>query len=101
MKSIPVGLFSLLFLISGCFSSPNNKQKNVLKNKKSDTTTLKENSHDSLSDNGCVFDTSAYKFTTEKLIQFDRNISFSWNNKEQQAVVKIPGNDTLIVHIGG
>lgn len=49
----------------------------------------------------CIFDTSSYKFTTEKLKAFKEDLVFSWNDKEKTATVKLNGNDTLLLHIGG
>ncbi|WP_341907356.1 hypothetical protein [Fluviicola taffensis] len=49
----------------------------------------------------CVFDTSTYKFTSEILLKFDRKIHFSWDKNNQQAIVKFPKGDSLLVHIGG
>ena len=91
---------SLLFIslfFSNCFSS---NDKRVAK--PVDTlATLKKAIQDTLATNECVFDTSTYKFTTEKLKKYDKNIAFIWDGKNYQAIVKFPGNDTLWLHIGG
>ncbi|GGB10484.1 hypothetical protein GCM10011511_37570 [Puia dinghuensis] len=62
---------------------------------------VKKPVQDTPATNECVFDTSAYKFTTEKLKKYDKDISFIWDGKNYQAIVKFPGNDTLWLHIGG
>lgn len=49
----------------------------------------------------CVFDTSTFKFTTEKLTKFRKGIVYFWDNTEKEAVVRMENNDTLRVHIGG
>jgi len=49
----------------------------------------------------CVFDTSTFKFTTEKLLKYQKGIVYFWDNTEKEAVVRMENNDTLRVHIGG
>jgi hypothetical protein len=49
----------------------------------------------------CVFDTSTYKFTTEALRDYDKNLKFYWNKESSEALVKLPNSDSLILSIGG
>ena len=97
MRSIIAYLLFITLFFTSCFSS-NNKH---LKQEADTLARSKKPIQDSLAANECIFDTSTYKFTTEKLKQYDKNISFFWDSKNYQAIVKFPGNDTLRVHIGG
>ncbi|WP_207432582.1 hypothetical protein [Sabulibacter ruber] len=49
----------------------------------------------------CVFDTSTYKFTTEALRKYDKNIPFFWDKQTAVAQVKLNSTDSLLLHIGG
>ncbi len=96
MKSISAYLLFIPFLLTGC-SSPSHKRIKQW----TDTLATKGPVQDSIVGNECVFDTSTYKFTVGKLKQYDRKISFFWDNKSDQAIVTFPGKDSLLVHIGG
>lgn len=96
MKSIPAYLLFIPFFLADCSSSSHKRLA-----ERADTLATKKIIQDSIVGNECVFDTSTYKFTVKKLKQYDRNISFSWDNKSDQAVVTFPGKDSLLVHIGG
>ena len=96
MKSISAHLLFMPFFLAGCSSSNHRHLKQP-----ADTLATNAAVQDSMVGNECVFDTSTYKFTIEKLKQYDRNIFFLWDNKHDQAIVTFSGNDTLLVHIGG
>jgi hypothetical protein len=96
MKPIIVCLLFIAVVFAGCSSSNHKAIK-----QQAGTLTTKEIVQDSTGGNECVFDTSTYKSTTEKLKQYDRNISLLWDNKNEQAIVTFPVKDTLLVHIGG
>jgi hypothetical protein len=96
MKPTIVCLLFIVLFFAGCSFSNHKAIK-----QQADTLVTKKIVQDSIDGNECIFDTSTYKFTTEKLKQFDRNISFLWDNKNEQAIVMFPGKDTLLVHIGG
>lgn len=49
----------------------------------------------------CVFDTSTYKFTTESLARYRKDIAFTWDDKEKVAAVPMEQGDTMQLHIGG
>jgi hypothetical protein len=49
----------------------------------------------------CVFDTSTYKFTTEKLKKYQHNISYRWDSWRAEARTVLADGDTLWLHIGG
>jgi hypothetical protein len=59
------------------------------------------NAYSSSEEDDCVFDTSAYKFTTEAIRKINRDYRFIWNDMEKEATVFLEGGDTLILHIGG
>jgi hypothetical protein len=52
-------------------------------------------------EDGCVFDTSTYKFTTEKLKKYKPNISYHWDQWQAEARTVLDDGDTLWLHIGG
>ena len=93
----------LLFLlvattITGC-SSNNSSQSNIDSlPRKTDTLSKEITTDEGI---GCVFDTSMFKFTTEKLREFNKDISYVWDNTEKEASVKFPDGDTLKLSIGG
>ena len=51
--------------------------------------------------NECVFDTSTYEFTTDKLKQYQADISYQWDSRQAQARTVLSDGDTLWLHIGG
>jgi hypothetical protein len=49
----------------------------------------------------CPLDTSTYKFTTEKLREYQPNISYHWDRWHAEARTVLPDGDTLWLHLGG
>jgi len=49
----------------------------------------------------CIFDTSAYQFTTQALLKHNPTQNYIWNKERQEAVAPLANGDTLILHIGG
>lgn len=49
----------------------------------------------------CIFDTAIYKFTTDILLRYDKNIKFSWDNETKRAKTLLSDGDTLYLSIGG
>ncbi|RFS24731.1 hypothetical protein DVR12_05910 [Chitinophaga silvatica] len=49
----------------------------------------------------CVFDTSSYKFTSEKLYSYKSDIKFFWDSTNQEAITVLNDTDSLSLHIGG
>lgn len=85
-------------LICSCSSSNDNNRKNVDSlTKKNDTSLIKTDNEG----NDCVFDTSMFKFTTNKLKEFKKDLAYTWDNIAKEATIKFPENDTLILSIGG
>jgi hypothetical protein len=52
-------------------------------------------------EDNCVFDTSAYKFTTAALKKYKADIRFQWNKDEAKAQAIVDHGDTLWLSIGG
>lgn len=52
-------------------------------------------------EDGCVFDTSTYTFTTDKLKEYKPNISYHWDRWQAKARTVLADGDTLWLHIGG
>jgi hypothetical protein len=66
-----------------------------------DSTNISDSIDEDNSGTGCVFDTSTYKFTTEKLRGFKKDILFTWDDHLKAATVLFYNSDTLKLHIGG
>lgn len=49
----------------------------------------------------CVFDTSAYRFTTAALKKYKADIRFQWNKDDGEAQAVVDHGDTLWLSIGG
>lgn len=97
MKSLLLKCLLPLTLVYGCISRNNKKADPV----KPPADTLVTNSQLSKVGDDCVFDTSTYKFTTEKLFAYQKDIRFTWNDQEKEALVKLNEQDSLRLHIGG
>ncbi|AEA42660.1 hypothetical protein [Fluviicola taffensis] len=104
MKSVFLLLSIIIFSVA-CSS----EQKKEKKENKSIVSNEKETESNVDSNNGysdnieseCVFDTSTYKFTSEILLKFNPKIRFSWDKNNDQAIVKFPKGDSLLLHVGG
>jgi hypothetical protein len=92
-------LFTILTLFLGCTRSP--RSIDQTKSPDSIKTSQLEELKSLQEADDCVFDTSAFKFTSEALRKYDKNISFYWDEQEANAHVKLNDNDSLILHIGG
>ncbi|MDB5257058.1 MAG: hypothetical protein JWM14_1753, partial [Chitinophagaceae bacterium] len=102
--------FLLLTLLTSCSSSPKEQAHPsvtvadttiVLENGESSKEEIDSTLQEQEGDMDCVFDTSTFKFTTEALLEYDRNLDYTWDDKEKQAIVPFTDGDTLILHIGG
>ena len=98
--------FAIIVLSSACSSSPKKEETKsdtpiVLNEKKAEPKVDSDEDYPDNIESDCVFDTSTYKFTTEILLKFDRKIHFTWDKNNQQAIVKFPKGDSLLVHVGG
>lgn len=97
MKSLLLKCLLPLTLVYGCVSHNNKKEDPV----KPPADTLVKDSLLSKVGDDCVFDTSTYKFTTEKLFAYQKDIRFTWDEQEKDALVKLNEQDSLRLHIGG
>lgn len=99
--------FAVILLSSACSSSPKKETKEdnpIVSTEKEVEPKVDSNEDYPDNDNlesDCVFDTSTFKFTSEILLKFDRKIHFTWDKNNQQAIVKFPKGDSLLVHVGG
>jgi hypothetical protein len=92
-------IFFLSFIITSC-SNSKIISNDTLSNKDSSNGTMTKNFKDD-EIRECVFDTSTYKFTTEALNKYKKNIKFTWNDKDKEAETVLENGDVLILHIGG
>jgi hypothetical protein len=49
----------------------------------------------------CIYDTSSYKFTSEALKKYNKNLPFRWDKETASALAKLNEGDSLILQIGG
>ncbi|MGO4290320.1 hypothetical protein [Chitinophaga sp. RAB17] len=97
MKTLFLKCLLPLALLYGCISQQH-KKKDTPENA---ADTVKAVTPVSKVGDDCVFDTSAYKFTSEKLFAYQKNIQFAWNDQDKVALVKLNEQDSLQLHIGG
>lgn len=99
MKVRHLNCLLLLVLLSSCLFQ--NNTKNAPVKMPADTLTATVTDDGPLNYNDCVFDTSAYKFTSEKLFAYQKNIQFTWDSSKARAVAALNEHDTLTLQIGG
>lgn len=66
-----------------------------------DTSTKKTDLIKVETDDGCVFDTSVYKFTSEAILKYNPKLKYLWHKASQSASVLLDNGDSLQLHIGG
>lgn len=100
----------LLFLISLCIVSCTQTKKtettlqadsvidSLVSNQTEDKSPAEETAY---SEDECVYDTSSYKFTSDALKKYDKNLQFHWDKKTGSALAKLNERDSLILQIGG
>jgi hypothetical protein len=106
----PMKLLRIAFIALSLTSCTQTKKSDIVLNADStavDSTFTKQiedqtsDENVTYDDEECVFDTSTYRFTTEALKAYDKNISFHWDTETASALAKLNDTDSLILHIGG
>jgi len=94
----PLFFLFVAVIIKGCSCNSSSQSHLASQSKKIDTASMGQNTDEG---SDCVFDTSMFKFTTEKLREFNKGIIYTWDNNKKEATVKFPDDDTLKLSIGG
>ena len=94
----PIFFLLVATIITGCSCKSGRQSHIASQSKKIDTASIGQNTDEG---SDCVFDTSMFKFTTEKLKEFNKGIIYTWDNTTKEATVKFPDDDTLKLSIGG
>jgi hypothetical protein len=89
----------LTYLIYSCSNSESQSKRTTLSVDSS--LNIKTEDLSQTIDQGCVFDTSIYKFTTQALKKYKSNLKYTWDDTEKEAKTVLENGDTLTLHIGG
>lgn len=101
MKAIKLTVLIILIFFSRCSNSRNNQQNAIGSSQYKGPDPVAAIHGQDPEGTDCIFDTSTYKFTTDKLRQYKKDTQFTWNDMEKEAIVRLDNEDTLRLHIGG
>jgi len=89
--------FALTILLFGCADG---HDKSVSKSALADSIQPTEDPANKFPDE-CIFDTSAYKFTTDALLKYSPKMKYRWDTATKSVNVRLDNGDSLTLHIGG
>ncbi len=90
-------LSTFCIIISSCNNVPDAQARNLPEITCKDTTHILED----INIDDCIFDTSSYKFTSEALLKYNKDLKFDWNDNDKVATTILENGDTFLLSIGG